>query len=284
MDPIDGWHHVMNRGVDRKAIFFCDDDRQEFGRCLAVACRRYGIELHAYCLMNNHFHLLLRCPDGGLSPMMQLACGLFAASVNRRNDRVGHLFGSRFTSRLITTSQYVAVAVRYIHRNPLAIDGIERCGDYRWSSHQIYMGERAAADWMRTDHVLRWFENRNAFDSFVNGSATPSRPGWIAARSAESVAAGDLLSTVDLLIAERSTLRGRAVLAQRRAVTLDLTDSPNADVRAALDLTTTSAVSSARHRSRRHLADTAESREIVTSLRELLGLEQPWPDTARHVS
>ncbi|WP_420453319.1 transposase [Ilumatobacter sp.] len=95
----------MNRGVDRSTIFHGDADRVEFGRLLGIASDRFTIEVHAYCLMDNHFHLLVRCPESGLSDFVQLLTSTFARFVNRRTDRVGHLFGSRFTSRLLTTSQ-----------------------------------------------------------------------------------------------------------------------------------------------------------------------------------
>lgn len=272
IDPIDGWHHVMNRGVDRHRIFFDDDDRIEFGRCVSLACRRFGVELHAYCLLDNHFHLLLRCPDGGVSDVMHLACGVYATYVNRRHGRVGHLFGDRFTSRLVTTVEYIANAVRYIHRNALAINGIERCSDHRWSSHRAYLGARRPPDFMKTDVVLEWFGGADEFDRFVESELHLRTVAGTARSSGPDAAA--VLSAVDLAMAERSLLSGRAVLAQRRAVALEFADTSDSALRdeliSALEIESPAALASARYRAHRHLDQHPDGRTIIAATRDLV--------------
>ncbi|TFH13706.1 MAG: transposase, partial [Acidimicrobiales bacterium] len=88
-DPLGGWHHVMNRGANRSSIFFDDNDRIEVGQRLCEINELFGIEVHAYCLMGNHFHFLLHCPHGGVSPAMQRFSSLFTRHVNDRHGRDG---------------------------------------------------------------------------------------------------------------------------------------------------------------------------------------------------
>lgn len=116
-----GWYHVVNRGVDHQPIFFDDSDRVDFGRLLGVGHDRFGVEVHAYCLMTNHFHLLVHCPNGGLSDFMHDVTATFTRHVNDRLGRDGPLVRGRFRSFIVDSDAYVLCATRYIHRNPLDI-------------------------------------------------------------------------------------------------------------------------------------------------------------------
>ena len=126
IDIEDGWHHVMNRGIDHGIVFFEDTDRIEFGQRLADMFDLFGIRIHAYCLMGTHFHLLCHCPDAGLSASMQRLGSLYTRHVNDRLGRDGALFRGRFHSRLIADDAHLLAAVRYIHRNPLDLPGVVR--------------------------------------------------------------------------------------------------------------------------------------------------------------
>ena len=153
-----GIHHVMNRGVNRQAIFFADDDRIEFGRRLADIYQRFGVETLAYCLMGNHYHLLLRTPRGGLSEAMHRLGALYTRHTNDRVGRDGPMFRSRFHSILVTTDSYLLTATRYIHRNALDIAGVDSIGDYRWSSYPAYAGMRRSPSFLRTDLIAGMFD------------------------------------------------------------------------------------------------------------------------------
>ncbi len=169
-DPDDGWHHVMNRGANRASVFFDDNDRIEVGQRLGEIHERFEIEVHAYCLMDNHFHWLLHCPNGGLSPAMQRFSSLFTRHVNDRHGRDGPIFRGRFHSRLITDETYLLNACRYIHRNALDIDGVNDLSTYRWSSHRTYLGLRQRPTWLTTSVILdRFGGDRSDFDRFVQG-------------------------------------------------------------------------------------------------------------------
>jgi REP element-mobilizing transposase RayT len=175
-DPEHGWHHVMNRGANRRAIYFSENDRTEFGQRLAQLNDRFGIETHAYCLLDNHFHLLLHCPHAGLSVGMQQLSSIFTRHVNDRMGRDGPLFRGRFLSRPVRSDRYLLAACRYIHRNALDVHGVEDISTYRWSSLRTYLGYRRCPPWMRTDAVLDLFASTGDFESFMrNGQSRPDR-------------------------------------------------------------------------------------------------------------
>jgi REP element-mobilizing transposase RayT len=167
-DIADGYHHVMNRGIDHADVFFDDSDRVEIGQRLADVCERFGIRTLAYCLMDNHFHVLVYCPDGGLSDAMQRLSSMYTRHVNDRLGRDGPLFRGRFHSRLVTDERQLITTVRYIHRNPLDLPGVVRARDYRWSSHRTYLGLRRTPEWLSTSPVMDGWEPA-AFDRFVDG-------------------------------------------------------------------------------------------------------------------
>lgn len=189
----DGWHHVMNRGVDRTEIFLGDADRVEFGRLLGEASLRTGVEIHGYCLMPNHFHLIVCCPDGGLSDFVRHATAVYTRHLNDRVGRDGPLFRGRFHSLAIDTDDYLLAAIRYVHRNPLALLGVGRVDRYRWSSHRTYLGVRPRPSWMRTDFVLDMFDGDPArFHAFVSDVPTTTLPPAVQA----------LASAVELVVDE----------------------------------------------------------------------------------
>lgn len=267
IDPTDGWHHVMNRGVDRQPIFLGDSDRVEFGRLLGVMHEEHAIEIHAYCLMGNHFHLLLHCPSGGLSPAMHRLSSVFARHVNDRTHRDGPLFRSRCTSRLVTDARYIANVVRYIHRNPLDIAGVDDVDNYRWSSQRTYLGHRRQPDWMRVETVLGWFDNdRSKFGAFVRGSRVGARPHI-------DLPAEDLIQTIEFVVTHMSSSRSGPRRAESRAVALQLADAlpgPNqSSLLSALEIATPEAARSARRRARSLLAGRDDLVRMVAAVEDL---------------
>ncbi len=165
-------HHVMNRGVDRQPVFFGDADRVRFGRLLADIHERDGVATLAYCLMGNHYHLLLRSPGDRISTAMQWLGGRYTQATNDRCDRDGPIFRGRFSSKLVTTDPYLLWVTRYIHRNPLDIAGVRRPSDYCWSSYRAYLGHRAPASFLDLDAVLSLFDNdRDAIRRFTETDA-----------------------------------------------------------------------------------------------------------------
>lgn len=133
------WHHIMNRGRRRETIFPNVEDRHDFMRLLGIASERYGLEVNAYALMGNHYHLLVHTPVGGLSAAMKHIDGVFAQSFNRRYGLDGPVFRDRFRSKLVDSRSYLGSVARYIHRNPIDLVGPENLAEYEWSSYSDFL-------------------------------------------------------------------------------------------------------------------------------------------------
>jgi REP element-mobilizing transposase RayT len=164
------WYHVINRGADRQDIFSCDADFAYFETLMAEAVATHGIEIHAYALMNNHFHQLMHCPEGGLSTAMKNIQSVYVGSYNHHHDRTGPMFEGRFTSRLVDGPAARHLTGRYIHRNPLDIVPNHLLARYRWSSFRHYATEAPTPKWLTTSELDGQFQNRSDYAQYVLAS------------------------------------------------------------------------------------------------------------------
>ncbi len=151
------YYHVTSRGNEQKDVFKNRKDREKFLDYLASATERYGAVIHVYCLMNNHYHLLLETPGGNLSQIMRHINGAYTTYFNVKRKRAGHLFQGRFKAILVEADEYAAELSRYIHLNPVRAGMVEQPGEYLWSSFQSYIGKSKTPGWLRTDFVLGCF-------------------------------------------------------------------------------------------------------------------------------
>lgn len=151
------FYHVTSRGNEQKDVFKNQRDREKFLEYLASATERYGAVIHAYCLLSNHYHLLLETPAGNLSQIMRHINGAYTTYFNVKRKRFGHLFQGRFKAILIEADEYATGLSRYIHLNPVRAGMAERPEDYRWSSYRSYIGQTAAPEWLKTGMVLDYF-------------------------------------------------------------------------------------------------------------------------------
>lgn len=133
-----GYYHILLRGNNRQNIFTDDQDRSFFLKIMQRYKKELGFEIHAYCLMSNHIHLLLHDPNNQLDLIMKKIAGSYASYFNLKYDRVGHLFQDRFKSQSIEDDTYFLIVLRYIHQNPLKAQ-IAPDYNYAWSSHHEYM-------------------------------------------------------------------------------------------------------------------------------------------------
>lgn len=149
----------MNRGDRREDIFVEGRDRLEFLRLLGQACVKTGWQVHAYCLMTNHFHLVAETPQPNLVVGMRWFLGSYTQGFNRRHGQWGHLFGGRYKAQLIDErgGDYLLRACNYVHLNPKRAGLIAphaRLESYRWSSYPAYLQRRLRPQWLRVDRVL----------------------------------------------------------------------------------------------------------------------------------
>ncbi|MHB8643434.1 MAG: REP-associated tyrosine transposase [Gaiellaceae bacterium] len=153
-----GFFHIGTRGNNRRSIFADDRDRESFLMILRRVARRYGWQLYAYCLMNNHYHLILQIADLGLSQGMCELNTAHAATYNVRHDRTNHLFGRRYWSELIDTDEYLATAARYVVQNPVRAGLTSTCGAWKWSSFRATVGSAPAPPFLAADRLLEIVE------------------------------------------------------------------------------------------------------------------------------
>lgn len=157
----------MNRGVDRMSIFTDERDRRIFLRCLQEMSRKHPIQTVAYCMVGNHYHLVLHCPVGGLARAMHKLGADYARTFNRRHGRDGPLCKSRYTSRLVEDDGYLAHLLAYVHSNSLDL-GVSPSA-WPWSSFNAYIGNARAPSWLYSEQALEIAGGRRAHQEAVDG-------------------------------------------------------------------------------------------------------------------
>ena len=188
----DAFYHITNRGFGRRKIFHSPDYYEAFLRGLDEAHLRFGMEIHAYCLTGNHYHLLIKTPQGNLSRVMRHIDGLYTQRHNRLKKTDGSLFRGRYKAIVVDASQYLLQVSRYIHRNPVEtkkplVGGLE---DYRWSSYVAYLGQSQAPRWLNRDAVYGALGSRQrykAYKTYVNQGIDQETTGFYQLKNTPSV-------------------------------------------------------------------------------------------------
>jgi putative transposase len=176
----DALYHVTARGDRRENIFEDDQDRHAFLATLAQVVKQFNWLCYAYCLMDNHYHLLIQTPDSNLSKGMRQLNGVFTQASNRRHSRVGHLFQGRFKAILVDSDAYLLELARYIVLNPVRAGMVKRPDRWQWSSYRASVGLAAADELLAVDGLLAQFAKRRGvaqarYAQFVSeGSKAPS--------------------------------------------------------------------------------------------------------------
>ena len=153
-------YHVMSRGNQREDIFFDDVDRHDFIKTLAEACQKTGWQVHAFCLMGNHYHLVVETPDANLVAGMAWLQSTYTIRLNKRHALVGHVLSGRYKAQLIEggSQGYLRAACDYVHLNPIRAKLLEpedRLVAYPWSSFPLYLAaQKHRPVWLRVDRLL----------------------------------------------------------------------------------------------------------------------------------
>lgn len=150
-------YHITSRGNERKKIFLNDADRKKILGILEDYHDRYGILIHSYVLMDNHYHLILETPKGNLLKVMHGLNGGYTGYFNRKYGRTGHLFQGRYKGIIIDKDSYLIPLSRYIHLNPVRARIAERPEQYRWSSYPGYIGKGKQHEWVEYSWILSQF-------------------------------------------------------------------------------------------------------------------------------
>jgi REP element-mobilizing transposase RayT len=158
----DALYHVTSRGDRREDIFEDDQDRQTFLATLEQVITRFNWTCYAWCLMDNHYHLLVQTPDGNLSKGMRQLNGVYTQASNRRHGRVGHLFQGRFKAILVDSDAYLLELARYVVLNPVRAGMVKKTADWTWSSYRASMGLEPAPSWLAEDGLLAMFAKRRS--------------------------------------------------------------------------------------------------------------------------
>ena len=165
--------HINHRGNHQELIYRDDDDRELFLKLLKTTIQRMNWICHAYCLMGNHYHLLIEIPEGILSRGMAWLNGVYTQKFNRKYELTGHLFQGRFKSQPIEDNMQFLTAARYIVRNPVKANKVEKAVQWLWSSYKATVGNITPPEYLFVDDILASLSKDKSkaqfyFQEFVN--------------------------------------------------------------------------------------------------------------------
>ena len=181
------WYHIVNRGASRAQVFRDDVDVRTFLDLLAELPTRFGVEVHGYCAMGNHYHVLVCTPEANLSRAMRHLDGVLTQRLNRRHGTDGAVFRGRFRAVLVQADRHLVAVSRYIHLNPVEAGLARTPQSWPWSSYRAYLDPRVAPEWLSTAAILQTFGAtgaRGRYRAFVEAGLDPGtrdfygRPRW----------------------------------------------------------------------------------------------------------
>ena len=152
-----GVYHVTSRGDRRESIYESDDDRSQWLEIFSKVCHRHNWLVHAYCLMDNHYHVVVETADGNLSKGMRQLNGVYTQYFNRQYNRVGHVYQGRYKAILVDKEAYLLELSRYVVLNPIRAHMITVIDKWPWSSYPYMIGKRRVPDWLETSWLLSHF-------------------------------------------------------------------------------------------------------------------------------
>lgn len=155
-------YHLTARGDRQESIFLDDSDRRRFLELLGKEIQQQGWLCYAYCLMDNHYHLLIETPQANLVRGMRRLNGVYTQWFNRRRKKPGHVFQGRYKSILVDKDNYLLELCRYIVLNPVRAEMVKAPGEWRWSSYRASVGASVVPKWLAVDAVISLFSRRRS--------------------------------------------------------------------------------------------------------------------------
>ena len=179
-------YHITSRGNAQQPIFLDDEDYHSFLQVLSVVMERFDWLCHAYCLMGNHYHLLIETPKGNLSRGMRQLNGHYTQMFNRRHQRVGHIFQGRYKAILVEKDRHLLSLCRYVVLNPVRAGLVNKPQRWRWSSYRATAGEEKRPSFLTADWILSQFDRQRGkavrkYKAFVLEGSKEDSP-WKALR------------------------------------------------------------------------------------------------------
>ena len=174
-------YHVTARGVQRGTIFLDDEDRLAFLKYLSRALQEGDARAFAYCLMGNHYHVVLQTSLPNLSVLMQRINSGFCQAVNRRHDRCGHLLEGRFKSIVVDRDSYLLEVCRYVELNPVRAGLVESPLQWRWSSHAAHVGRAPVPPWLASMELHEALTGLSPATGVQRQTAQREYAAWVAA-------------------------------------------------------------------------------------------------------
>ena len=218
-------YHVTCRGNRRESIFRDRADRLAWLVEAERMCQRFHFVVHAFCLMTNHFHLLIETPEGNLGQGMRLLNSAYSQHFNRRHDLVGHVMQGRYHAILVQKESYLHELARYIVLNPVRAGVVDAPENWEWSSYRFMLGEKSPPSWLTIDWLLAGFgpdyaTAKNAYRSFVMAGIGADSP-------LKHVCFQSILGDDSFIAEHRKSaelISGEIVRTQRRALAMSLAE------------------------------------------------------------
>lgn len=173
---IPGFYHIVNRGVEQREVFKTVEDFEYFEALMCFYAKSYGITIHNYCLMSNHYHLLLEIKQENLSKFMRQLGMNYAIYFNRHYKRLGHLWQGRFKSWYVTDEAYLYTLMLYIEQNPLKAKMVKELEDYPFSSYHYFVNPTQMPECLKESWVVEHYQdNAEEIQAFLNSSVDTSQ-------------------------------------------------------------------------------------------------------------
>ena len=163
-----GYHHIINRGVNKGVVFTSKQDKETFLKILCKSLKKHDAILHSYCLMDNHYHLLLETTSENLSLLMRTINANYAIFFNKKYNRSGHLWQGRYKSWYITNDAYLYELLRYIEHNPLRAKITNALHEYQYGSYRQFVQLQETIPCLKNSLIFQWFQTTQEIIDFFD--------------------------------------------------------------------------------------------------------------------